>query len=153
MSIEYESISIEIGRHVSKWTFNKTVNETPTSPKICDRTETMHQERVGTTEWRCSLNVWLATWRQRLRAGARAGSRHFEHAAKMVCIVLLNVYSRTCLPIFIEISSRYLTDTEHNWHVFETWCISMSLDFYMFTEYSTNPRRPVLAVSNVAILH
>jgi len=27
----------------------------------------------------CSLNVRLATWRQRLRACVRAGDRHFEY--------------------------------------------------------------------------
>ena len=36
-----------------------------------------------------------------------------------LCTVLLSVYSRTCLPIFIEIGS-YLTDTQQkkSWHVF-----------------------------------
>jgi len=35
------------------------------------------------------------------------------------CIVLLSVYSGTCLPIFIDIGS-YLTDKEQkkSWHVF-----------------------------------
>jgi len=42
-----------------------------------------------------------------------------------LCIVLLSVYSETCLPIFTEIGS-YLTDTwqKISWHVFfETQCM------------------------------
>ena len=44
---------------------------------------------------------------------------HISGEVGSLCTVLLSIYSRTCLPIFIEIGS-YMTDREQktNWHVF-----------------------------------
>jgi len=43
---------------------------------------------------------------------------HILGEMDILCTVQSNVYSKTCIPIFIEISS-YLTDTEQkiSWHV------------------------------------
>jgi len=62
----------------------------------------------------------LATWRHRICicVCVHAGGRHFGHMLAHIsgevgtlCTVLIIVYTRTCVPIFIEIGS-YLTDTK-----------------------------------------
>jgi len=56
------------------------------------------------------------------------------HEVETLCTVLSNVYSRTCLPICIEIGS-YFADTEqkNSWHVLYTvWCeLTSQLSIYL----------------------
>ena len=83
--------------------------------------------------WRLNLTLQIS------QGSASTYFRWSEH----LCTVLLSVYSRTCLPIFIGIGS-YLTDTEQiiSWHIFiETLDRHQQKNYYYYYYYCSNSTR------------